>query len=290
MIVNDYWRLALDQGCDFVHLGQEDLGRADLAAIRAAGMRLGISTHDEAELATALAAKPDYIALGPVFPTLLKKMPWAPQGLEKLGAWRQKIGDLPLVAIGGLTPARAVECMRAGADSAAVVTDITLNADPEGRTREWIEATRGFASAVTNAATRNPSRNPGAHPAHGVVVKHAVVIDGREHMGRRQSNQGISGELVKLGQRTENFLRLFEGRGDLGEAEVQSASTKQQCGNTDDRHKDHQDVESRVRNLRAYAYEGSDCFRKFGNRMDRASRIAARWKGRARPSQSRRVY
>jgi thiamine-phosphate pyrophosphorylase len=144
LIVNDYWRLALDLNCDFVHLGQEDLGRADLAAIRAAGMRLGISTHDEAELATALAAQPDYIALGPVFPTLLKKMPWAPQGLEKLGVWRQKIGDLPLVAIGGLTPSRGVDALRAGADSAAVVTDITLNADPEARTRQWIEATRGF--------------------------------------------------------------------------------------------------------------------------------------------------
>jgi thiamine-phosphate pyrophosphorylase len=148
LIVNDYWRLALDLNCDFVHLGQEDLGCADLAAIRRAGMRLGISTHDEAELATALAAKPDYIALGPVFPTLLKKMPWAPQGLEKLGGWRQKIGDLPLVAIGGLTPARAVECLRAGADSAAVVTDITLNADPEAHTREWIEAMRCFAGNV----------------------------------------------------------------------------------------------------------------------------------------------
>lgn len=144
LIVNDYWRLALDLKCDFVHLGQEDLGRADLAAIRAGGMRLGISTHDKAELATALAAQPDYIALGPVFPTLLKKMPWAPQGLEKLGVWRQKIGDLPLVAIGGLTPSRGVDALQAGADSAAVVTDITLNADPEARTREWIEATRGF--------------------------------------------------------------------------------------------------------------------------------------------------
>jgi thiamine-phosphate pyrophosphorylase len=144
LIVNDYWRLAIDLGCDFVHLGQEDLAGADLAAIRRAGLRLGISTHDEGELTTALAAKPDYVALGPVFPTLLKKMPWAPQGLEKLGLWRQKIGDLPLVAIGGLTPARAAECLRAGADSAAVVTDITLNADPEARTREWIAAMRGF--------------------------------------------------------------------------------------------------------------------------------------------------
>jgi thiamine-phosphate pyrophosphorylase len=145
LVVNDHWRLALDLGCDFVHLGQEDLAGADLAEIRRGGLKLGLSTHDDAELATALAAGPDYVALGPVFPTLLKKMPWAPQGLDKIGLWKRKIGDLPLVAIGGLTPERAAEALKAGAQSAAVVTDIALNADPEARTREWVAATRTFA-------------------------------------------------------------------------------------------------------------------------------------------------
>ena len=148
LVVNDYWRLAIDLGCDFIHLGQEDLSTADLAAIRRAGLKLGLSTHDEAELETALAQKPDYVALGPIFPTRLKKMPWAPQGLERIGVWKRKIGDLPLVAIGGLTPERAVEVFRAGADCAAVVTDITLDADPEGRTREWIAATRAFVGPL----------------------------------------------------------------------------------------------------------------------------------------------
>jgi thiamine-phosphate pyrophosphorylase len=115
-----------------------------LPAIRRAGLKLGLSTHDEAELETALAAQPDYVALGPIYPTLLKKMPWAPQGLDKIGAWKRKIGDLPLVAIGGLTPERGVEALRAGADSAAVVTDITLNSDPEQRARQWVAATRPF--------------------------------------------------------------------------------------------------------------------------------------------------
>lgn len=145
LIVNDYWRLALELGCDFVHLGQEDLAAADLAAIRRGGLRLGLSTHDGAELGIALAAQPDYVALGPVFPTLLKQMPWAPQGLDKLGLWKSRIGGLPLVAIGGMTPERAVEALRAGAQSAAVVTDISLNADPEGRARQWVAATRPFA-------------------------------------------------------------------------------------------------------------------------------------------------
>jgi thiamine-phosphate pyrophosphorylase len=144
LVVNDYWRLALELGCDFVHLGQEDLAAADVVAIRRGGLKLGLSTHDEAELATALAVGPDYIALGPVFPTLLKKMPWAPQGLDKIGLWKRRIGGLPLVAIGGLTPERAVEALRAGAQSAAVVTDITLNADPEARAGQWIAATRAF--------------------------------------------------------------------------------------------------------------------------------------------------
>ncbi|MGQ3211384.1 MAG: thiamine phosphate synthase [Shinella sp.] len=141
LIINDYWRVAIEEGCDFVHLGQEDLVTADLAAIRAAGMKLGLSTHDEAELEIALAEKPDYVALGPVWPTILKKMKWAPQGVERLRDWKTRIAPLPLVAIGGLNPGRLSAVFENGADSAAVVTDITLNADPEARTREWIERT-----------------------------------------------------------------------------------------------------------------------------------------------------
>ena len=141
LIINDYWQIAIDEGCDFVHLGQEDLATADVAAIRAAGMKLGLSTHDEAELETALAAKPDYIALGPVWPTILKKMKWAPQGAERLATWKARIAPLPLVAIVGLNPDRLPAVFENGADSAAVVTDITLKADPEARTREWIHCT-----------------------------------------------------------------------------------------------------------------------------------------------------
>lgn len=141
LIVNDHWQLAIEEGCDFVHLGQEDLATADLATIRAAGMRLGLSTHDEKELETALAAAPDYVALGPVWPTILKKMPWAPQGLDRLRDWKARIGTLPLVAIGGLNTDRIGDVLAHGADSAAVVTDITLHADPEARTREWIDRT-----------------------------------------------------------------------------------------------------------------------------------------------------
>lgn len=141
LIINDFWRLAIEEDCDFIHLGQEDLQAADLTRIRAAGLRLGLSTHDHLELETALAARPDYIAFGPVYPTTLKQMKWAPQGLERLGEWKRRIAPTPLVAIGGLNPNRLEGVFGAGADSAAVVTDITLNADPEARTREWIEKT-----------------------------------------------------------------------------------------------------------------------------------------------------
>jgi thiamine-phosphate pyrophosphorylase len=141
LIVNDHWRLAIEEGCDFVHLGQEDLQTADLSRIRAAGVRLGLSTHDHIELETALAAEPDYIALGPIYPTILKKMKWAPQGVARISEWKRRVGPSPLVAIGGLNPDRLNGVFAAGTDSAAVVTDITLNDDPEMRTREWIGKT-----------------------------------------------------------------------------------------------------------------------------------------------------
>jgi len=148
LIVNDYWRLAIEEGGDFVHLGQEDLDGADVAAIRRAGISLGISTHDDAELERALALDPDYVALGPVYPTILKAMKWAPQGLERVTEWKRRIGDIPLVAIGGLTIERAPGVRAAGADILSVVTDITRNADPAARTRAWIATTRPVAATA----------------------------------------------------------------------------------------------------------------------------------------------
>lgn len=142
LVVNDHWREAIDLGCTFVHLGQGDLDTADLAAVHRAGLRLGISTHDEAELSRALAVRPDYIALGPVYPTVLKKMAFAPQGLARIGEWKRAIGRIPLVAIGGITLERAPSVLDAGADIVSVVTDITLSPDPEARTRAWVHATR----------------------------------------------------------------------------------------------------------------------------------------------------
>lgn len=140
LIVNDYWQLAIDAGCDFVHLGQSDLDTADIPALRRAGIRIGISTHDHAELERALALQPGYIALGPIYPTTLKIMPWSAQGPGRITEWKQHIGSIALVAIGGLTAERLGAVFEAGADVAAVVTDIVKHPDPEARTREWLTA------------------------------------------------------------------------------------------------------------------------------------------------------
>ncbi len=142
LIVNDHWQLALEAGCDFVHLGQGDLDGADVTALRRAGVRLGVSTHDEGELSRALALQPDYVALGPIYPTLLKAMPWPPQGLERITQWKRRIGAIPLVAVGGLTLERLPGVFAAGADVAAVVTDIVRHLNPEARVREWLNAAR----------------------------------------------------------------------------------------------------------------------------------------------------
>jgi thiamine-phosphate pyrophosphorylase len=145
LVVNDYWQLALEEQCEFVHLGQGDLDSADVAALRRAGVRLGVSTHDHRELERALALRPDYVALGPIYPTLLKAMPWQPQGLERLSEWKRRLGAIPLVAIGGLTLERLAGVYAAGADVAAVVTDIVRNSQPEVRVRQWLTVAEAAA-------------------------------------------------------------------------------------------------------------------------------------------------
>jgi thiamine-phosphate pyrophosphorylase len=148
LVVNDYWRAAIAAGAKHLHLGQEDLAdiaEADLKAIRGAGLTLGISTHDDEELETALRVKPDYVALGPIFPTTLKSMRFAPQGIAKISEWKKRIGALPLVAIGGIKLEQAPEIFAAGADSIAVVSDVTQNPDPDARVRAWL---RAFAEAA----------------------------------------------------------------------------------------------------------------------------------------------
>lgn len=140
LVINDHWQQAIDLGATWLHLGQEDLDTADIPAIRRAGLKLGLSTHDDAELDRALALTPDYVALGPIYPTILKKMKWHQQGVDKLTDWKARVGDIPLVAIGGMTVERAAGAFQAGADVVSAVTDITLNADPDARVYAWLKA------------------------------------------------------------------------------------------------------------------------------------------------------
>ena len=138
LIITDYWQAAIRLGADYIHLGQEDLEAADLQASKDNKIKLGVSTHSLEELEIALKAEPDYIALGPVYETILKKMKWAPQGLDNVRLWRQKT-DLPLIAIGGLKTERGPKVLEAGADSLAVVTDLVVADDPIAQTQLWVE-------------------------------------------------------------------------------------------------------------------------------------------------------
>lgn len=139
LFINDYWQLAVQHQAYGVHLGQEDLDTADLQAILAAGLRLGVSTHDDAEMARAVAVKPSYIALGHIFPTQTKEMPSAPQGLEELARHiRQLNGTFPTVAIGGISLERAPSVLATGVGSIAVVSAITQAADWRAATAELL--------------------------------------------------------------------------------------------------------------------------------------------------------
>ncbi|TYC63260.1 thiamine phosphate synthase [Rhodobacterales bacterium] len=146
LVVNDYWEEAIAEGCDFVHLGQEDLAEADLKAIRCAGLRLGVSTHDGDELERALSVDPEYIALGPVFPTGSKELSWQPQGLERIAGWRRQTGNIPLVAIGGITLETCSDVYRSGANSIAVIGDVLRHDKPEQRARDWLATSAPWRS------------------------------------------------------------------------------------------------------------------------------------------------
>ena len=131
LFINDHGQAAIDTGAYGVHLGQEDLDTADLSAIRQAGLRLGISTHSDAELARALALQPSYVACGAIFPTTTKKMPTAPQGLERLRHYVKQAGKTPTVAIGGIDLSNAQAVLNCGVSSLAVVRAVTNAKNPE---------------------------------------------------------------------------------------------------------------------------------------------------------------
>lgn len=139
LFVNDHWQDAIECGAYGVHLGQEDVTTADLAALRVAGLRLGVSSHTPLEMSRAHALRPSYAALGPVFPTTLKAMPYAPLGLPRLREWAQRYRPAyPVVAIGGIDLARAPGVLACGVDSVAVVSALTQAADPQAAVQAFL--------------------------------------------------------------------------------------------------------------------------------------------------------
>jgi len=130
LFINDHWQQAVDAGAYGVHLGQEDMQETPLHTLRASGLRLGLSSHGYSEMLAALAWRPSYMALGAVFPTTLKKMQTAPQGLGRLAKYAQLAQATPLVAIGGIDLQSLAAVMQTGVGSAAVVRAITGADDP----------------------------------------------------------------------------------------------------------------------------------------------------------------
>jgi thiamine-phosphate pyrophosphorylase/hydroxymethylpyrimidine kinase/phosphomethylpyrimidine kinase/thiamine-phosphate diphosphorylase len=131
VFINDHWQLALAENAYGVHLGQEDLDTADIQALRSAGLRLGLSTHTPGELARAKAVQPSYLAIGPVYPTTLKVMPYQPVGLADLSTWTKQAAPYPVVAIGGISLERMAGVLACGVDGVAVVSAVTLAANPQ---------------------------------------------------------------------------------------------------------------------------------------------------------------
>ncbi|AXF77554.1 thiamine phosphate synthase [Erwinia tracheiphila] len=138
LFINDYWRLAIKHQAYGVHLGQQDLDSADLSAIQRAGLRLGLSTHDDVELDRALAIRPSYIALGHIFPTQTKQMPSAPQGVEELKRHVSRLPGISTVAIGGISLARAPVVLATGVGSIAVVSAITQVSNWQSATQQLL--------------------------------------------------------------------------------------------------------------------------------------------------------
>ncbi|MBH1977113.1 MAG: thiamine phosphate synthase [Comamonadaceae bacterium] len=143
LFINDHWREAMAAGAYGAHLGQEDLdalSAAEVQELRASGLRLGVSTHGYAEMLRADAVQPSYIALGAVFPTTLKRMATAPQGVARLQAYARLLQDYPTVAIGGIGAEQFAGILATGVGSIAVVRALVNAPDPEATAAQLLKA------------------------------------------------------------------------------------------------------------------------------------------------------
>ncbi|UCU97656.1 thiamine phosphate synthase [Acidovorax radicis] len=151
LFINDHWRVAIDAGAYGVHLGQEDLdalSAQELQTLRASGIRLGVSTHGYAEMVRADAVGPSYIAMGAVFPTTLKRMATAPQGVGRLGVYARLLRHYPQVAIGGIGPEQFAPVLATGVGSIAVVRALVNATNPEEAAAQQMRQMQQFTTRL----------------------------------------------------------------------------------------------------------------------------------------------
>ncbi|EHH2451290.1 thiamine phosphate synthase [Vibrio vulnificus] len=173
--INDYWQLAIQHQAYGVHLGQEDLQVADLAALANAGIALGLSTHGYYELLRIVQLQPSYIALGHIFPTTTKQMPSLPQGLVRLKLYQQLIDTMPYddsitgvptVAIGGIDQTNAATVWRCGVSSLAVVRAITLAKDVKAAIDHFKQVMVSNAALARFDSVSTPCLEPTSEANH----------------------------------------------------------------------------------------------------------------------------
>jgi len=136
-MVNDRADVALAADASGVHVGQEDLGVEEARRVVGAERLVGVSTHNLEQFQRAAASSADYIGVGPIFATGTKSNPDPVVGTQFIQEIRP-LTDKPIVAIGGITLARALEIIESGADSVAVISDILGAPEPGMRARQYI--------------------------------------------------------------------------------------------------------------------------------------------------------
>lgn len=138
LVINDRIDIALAVRADAVHLGQTDLSLPDARAIAGDRLAIGISTHNLQQVEAAVAQRPDYIAYGPIFATSTKQNPDPVQGLDALRIAVESAGKIPVVAIGGITPATAADVYASGASAICAISAVNNALDV-------VAAARAFA-------------------------------------------------------------------------------------------------------------------------------------------------
>jgi thiamine-phosphate pyrophosphorylase len=141
IIVNDRADITRLASAGGVHVGQDDLSPSAIRPMLGNTARIGLSTHTVAQIEAASGQPIDYVGIGPVFGTATKATGYDAVGLERVGQASVRAGaaNLPLVAIGGITLDRALDVLRAGAQSVAVISDLLSTGDPYARVRAYLD-------------------------------------------------------------------------------------------------------------------------------------------------------